>query len=137
MPLIKPKLKTCSICQKPSVLFKSKPATCYICARKYFKPPQANKTVNPIRKVSHKQSKLLREYSRLREQYLRQHPICQAKVKCSGRIASEIHHKMGRGKYLCDTTLFLSVCRECHNWITEFSNEAIALGLSESRLKTN
>lgn len=135
MPLIKPKLKTCSICQKPSILFQSKPATCYNCARKHFKPIQASKTTKPIQKVSDKQSKLLREYSRLREQYLRQHPICQAKVKCKGRIASDLHHQKGRGKYLCDTTFFLSTCRECHDWITEHSKEAIELGLSVSRLQ--
>lgn len=130
MSSIKVKSKHCKECNHFGPLFSK--GRCKNCAQKTYKP--LSKTQTKIKKVSTKLSKELRRYSALREQYLRQHPICQAKVKCRGKLATDIHHMKGRGKYLLDTTKFLSVCRDCHDWITEFSNEAIELGLSESRL---
>lgn len=59
--------------------------------------------------------------------------FCKAMQKGCLVHATDNHHKRGRGKYLLDETTWLPVCRNCHNWITEHSTEAITLGFSEKR----
>jgi hypothetical protein len=39
----------------------------------------------------------------------------------------------GRGKYHLDTSTWLSVCRNCHDWIEKNPEEAKELGYSQSR----
>lgn len=29
--------------------------------------------------------------------------------------ASDLHHKKGRGKFLCEKSTFMALCRSCHN----------------------
>jgi len=87
-----------------------------------------------MRKYSKKRSKLNSEYSKLRKQFLEQYPVCQAKIFNCTTSSSDVHHTKGRGKYLNDTSTWLSVCRNCHNWIEENPNEAKQLGFSKSRL---
>jgi len=43
-------------------------------------------------------------------------PSCEC---CQKRDAQDIHHKLplGRGGKLCDTRIFMAVCRPCHNLI--------------------
>lgn len=66
----------------------------------------------PLRRVSKKRQKQLREYSVLREQYLETHRGCAV---CGERRATEIHHMaQRRGEMLNDPVWFLAVCRECH-----------------------
>jgi len=31
------------------------------------------------------------------------------------QAASDLHHKKGRGKFLCDKSSFMALCRPCHN----------------------
>lgn len=45
--------------------------------------------------------------------------------------ASECHHKAStHGKYLLDETLWLPVCRVCHQYLTDNARWAIASGFS-------
>lgn len=86
-----------------------------------------------IKKVSKKMAKANNAYSKLRKIFLSNHAICHAKIyKCSLH-ATEVHHKKGRGKYHLDTTTWLPVCRNCHNWIENNPAEAIELGFSQPR----
>lgn len=90
----------------------------------------------PIRRVSSKRSKQLREYAKLRKEYLEYHPFCQASIKIHGLDeekvilnrgwvgsvviprSTEIHHVARRyGSRLNDTTKWLSVCRDMHQRI--------------------
>jgi hypothetical protein len=70
-----------------------------------------------MKKVSTKLAQEQREYSKLRKTWLAEHPMCQAK-----------------GKYLLDVSTWLSVCRNCHNWIEVNPQDAKELGFSISRI---
>lgn len=90
-----------------------------------------------MRNLSKKRAAEERLYTKNRKEHLEEFPYCQAEVMCCGLLAVEIHHKKGRiGKLLNDRKYFLSVCRNCHNWIEEHVTEAKERGLSLSRLST-
>jgi hypothetical protein len=101
------------------------------------KPIKTEKKVKkPIAKVSEKKKQGLKEYKKVRADYLTAHPVCQ--VDGCRRFASEIHHRAGRaGDLLCDASHFLAVCRTCHQKITINSAWAFEKGYSESRLSVN
>lgn len=88
----------------------------------------------PIKKISTRLRNLAKKYSQLREEFLKNHPLCEAHLHDCTRIATDIHHKRGRGKYLLDITTWLSVCRRCHQWIETRPKQAKELGLSDTRL---
>ena len=64
--------------------------------------------------VSKKQQKKLREYSKLRKEYLEEHPLCECGC---GRKSRDIHHKAGRGSNLNRVETWMAVCRPCHDEI--------------------
>jgi ssDNA-binding Zn-finger/Zn-ribbon topoisomerase 1 len=33
------------------------------------------------------------------------------------QAASDLHHKKGRGKFLCDKSSFMALCRPCHTYL--------------------
>ena len=55
--------------------------------------------------------------------------------KVSKKLAKQQreYSKKGRGKYLLDTSTWLSVCRNCHNWIETHPEDAKELGFSISK----
>ncbi len=75
-----------------------------------------------------------REYSKLRKEFLSKHPMCQAKIHNCSLKSTDVHHMKGRGKYHLDITTWLSVCRNCHNWIEVNPEDAKDLGFSISRV---
>lgn len=86
---------------------------------------------SPINKVSKTRGKALREYAKVRKEYLEVYYVCAV----CGFYAKEIHHKKGRvGKLLCDSKLFLSVCSSCHKTITDNPKWATEKGYSLDRL---
>ena len=140
------KTKICSNCNKECFLWKSKPYNyCKECWAKYKasestsspKPtnlPQKDKSVlKRIKSVSDKKLVELAEYRVVRDQYLKDHPICEF-YTCDCREI-ELHHKKSRKYYLCDASIFMSVCREHHNWIHENDAEARELGYLLSSLE--
>jgi len=148
------KLKICSVCNDPCVLWVSTPKMCRNCAvlskakekqqqarltqtedgaeAKVF-PVKKYQTVQ-IKKVSTRQQRLNTAYNVQAKVYKKNNPVCKARVKCIGSQTTDVHHKKGRGEYLLDESTWLPVCRECHNWINENNKQAMALGLCESRL---
>jgi hypothetical protein len=105
----------------------------YIRRDKIFEP--AKKKTKPIPKFSKKTRIKIGEYSTLRKDFLEAHPLCMAKLEECTRIATDIHHKQGRGKFFLVIKTWLGVCRNCHHWIENHPKEAKELGLSDSRLK--
>lgn len=85
-----------------------------------------------LRKVSSKHKRQLGVYYAVRENYLQNHPICEA---CKIRLSTEIHHMKGRGKHLCNTDYFMAVDRGCHRWIHDHPAEARTLGLLISKFQ--
>lgn len=88
-----------------------------------------------MRKVSKKLAQEQREYSKLRKTWLTDHPMCQAKINRCTLRSTDVHHKKGRGKHLLDVNTWLSVCRNCHNWIETHPEDAKELGFSISKSK--
>ncbi len=94
-----------------------------------------------LKPVSTKRAGQLREYAKLRKQFLEDHPFCQVAIEehaadeavivrifkdCSALLiagqhiprATEIHHKnKRRGAMLNDTKHWMAVCRENHERI--------------------
>lgn len=70
-----------------------------------------------IKPIANKMGKDLKEYGKLRKQFLEDNPMCAVFPKLK---AVEVHHKKGRGKYLLDTTTWLAVSQEGHNKIHDY-----------------
>ena len=70
----------------------------------------------PLRRVSRKRAQALKIYRVSKSDYLSVHPTCEV---CAESEATDIHHKLplGRGGKLNDSSIFLAVCRVCHNKI--------------------
>ena len=75
----------------------------------------------PLRPVSKKREKALKEYYELRKEYLSATETCEV---CGRRDATQIHH-MGtpggvkRGSNLNNVETWLGVCSECHRKIED------------------
>lgn len=92
------------------------------------KPLKPRKTTarKAIRKVSDKQAKVLKEYAKLRKQYLEKYPLCRVVRSefaphfhlCPNQ-STQVHHIRRRGKYLLDTSTWLACCAECHTFIEQ------------------
>ena len=69
----------------------------------------------PIRKVSLKRAKQLREYLPKRNTFIAAHPVCQM---CHNARATDVHHGWGRiGELLNDEEHWFALCRTCHDFI--------------------
>lgn len=99
-----------------------------------------------VRKMGERRRGLQARYSSLRYLYLSKHRYCEARIACDevvqdrhGKrtiraLATDIHHKRGRGRYYLDTTTWLAVCRACHMHIEAFPLEAYEHGWSERKV---
>lgn len=77
----------------------------------------------------------LREYKKVRENYLSKQINCEAELSGCNFEANQIHHKKGRmGNLLIDDKYFLAVCGNCHHWIENNPVQAKELGFSLDRL---
>lgn len=99
-------------------------------------PKPEKRTKKPKQKIKPKSKKREREeriYSVERLIFLSENPKCQCGLDgCTG-LSTEVHHKKGRrGRLLMDKRFWLAVCRNCHDYITEHSKQAIKLGFSLS-----
>lgn len=74
--------------------------------------PTKSKRIKPI---SDKKLEELKEYRLLRDAYMKNHEICE--VKGCSRLSQDLHHKKPRAYYLCDTSIFMATCRQCHTKI--------------------
>jgi len=67
-----------------------------------------------LRPVSKKRAKQIKEYAKVRQEYLSLNPSCEI----CGKSGTQIHHKKGRfQERLNDKNFFMSVCSCCHQWI--------------------
>lgn len=77
-----------------------------------------------LRRVSAKLSKELKRYYVLRDRFLKQKKVCEI----CGSMATEVHHKKGRGKYLNDVSTWMAVERICHQMIHNSTIRAREMG---------
>lgn len=109
--------------------------------------------------MSKKRSKLNVEYSRLRKDFLEAHPYCQVTIQNMGVTEEEVirgggttvirgdlayfprsvdvHHMKRRGKYFLDTSSWLAVSRQAHDWIHSNPKEATEMGWLIPRSQEN
>lgn len=105
--------------------------------RKTLKPQKQMKR-KAVKKISDKMLGKVDKYKVLRISFLKENPICFAKLQGCTKEATDIHHTMGRtGDLFLDYSTWIGVCRHCHTWIETHPNEAKELGLSASRLSKN
>lgn len=88
--------------------------------------------LKPIKRQSLKREQEQKIYTILRRNFLKK-PENRFCAVYRNRLATEVHHKKGRGKYFLDVSTWLAVCREAHVKITEDSAWAIENGYSECR----
>lgn len=127
--MITPKLKMCAGCNELKHIWKShkKDKFCKECWYKQ-EPPKK------LAPVSKKMKETMDEYTKKRVAFLALNPSCQAALVGCTRIATDVHHKAGRGANHNNINTWFAVCRSCHKWIEENPAEAKELGYSESRI---
>ena len=94
-------------------------------------PPSFKKRIRPMSKKRQNDNK---EYLKRRKVYLDAHPLCEAfwliwPNEPKRPAATEIHHKLGRGKYLLDESTWCAISRQAHWFIHRNHGKARKLGL--------
>ncbi len=89
------------------------------------KPAKKKLRQKPVRKCSPQMRKLLKDYQRVRVEYLIEHQLCEV---CGKEQSKQIHHKKGRGKLLCEKKFFLAIDDGCHRRIHEQPAWAYEMG---------
>ncbi|VXC99527.1 hypothetical protein [Sphingobacterium multivorum] len=131
--MIKRKTSECVGCGKVRQIYAKH--LCPYCYEKQRKKTPLPKPTKPIPKLSKTRKKELPIYSKKAKEHKEKYPYCQAKLEGCTHFTEETHHMKGRGKYYLDESTFLSLCKNCHDIITEHSAFAIREGFSISRLK--
>jgi hypothetical protein len=128
--ILKQKLKQCDSCGELKVIWKSSGTgglklckQCWSC-QKHSDSAQKPTTIS---RVSAKRAKKDAEYSKLRERYLTENPLCMIKGPNCTHFATDVHHSFNGANrdafYLVQSTWF-AVCRADHVMIHE--NPALA-----------
>ena len=130
------KLKECDSCGKTTVIWKNHEGFkyckyCWSCQNPKNKDNTQKPTDYKIPQVSSKKKKKDQEYLKLRERYLTENHLCMVKVTGCTNGATDVHHTFAGSNreafYLVQST-FLSVCRNCHDWIHAHPAEARTMG---------
>jgi cytochrome c553 len=128
---MKLKLKQCDSCGQMRPIWKSSGTgglkLCKNCWSCHKSGDAEQKPTNTIPRVSAKRAKKDAEYSKLRERYLTENPLCMVNVNGCMHNATDIHHTFAGSNrdafYLVQST-WLGVCRSCHDWIHNHPEEA-------------
>jgi hypothetical protein len=130
------KLKICDGCQKETVIWKNHEGFkyckyCWSCQKAINSDSTQKPTDYKIPQVSSKRKKKDAEYSKLRERFLTENPLCMVKVNGCGHGATDVHHtRSGSDRdafYLVQST-WLAVCRNCHQYVHEHPEESRIMG---------
>jgi cytochrome c553 len=126
------KLKTCDGCGLQRPIWKSSGTgglkLCKQCWSCHKSGEDTQKpTSSEIPRVSAKRAKKDAEYTKLRQRYLTENPLCMVNVNGCMHNATDIHHTFAGSNrdafYLVQST-WLGVCRSCHDWIHNHPEEA-------------
>ncbi len=130
------KLKICDGCQKETVIWKNHEGFkyckyCWSCQKAINSDSSQKPTDYKIPQVSSKRKKKDQEYSKLRQRYLTENPLCMIKVKGCTHFATDVHHTFNGANrdafYLVQST-WMSLCRNCHDWVHNSPKEAREMG---------
>mgnify|MGYP003634956779 FL=1 len=133
--MIKQKKKLCNNCNTEQFIWKNDKGSkyCKNCWQKSKVKTTKPLKRKPINQKSKKMQILDQAYIKLRKKFMEENPICQCSMHCCNGAATDCHHKKGRGKYHLVVNTWMSVCRQCHNWIHDNPKEAQELGFLESK----
>jgi hypothetical protein len=116
------KLKTCDSCGLKKPIWKSSGTgglklckQCWSCQKT---ENNTQKPKNPIPRVSAKKAKQDAEYSKLRQRYLTENPLCMVKWANCTHYSTDVHHIRGgeeRSVYYLIQSEWAAVCRTCHS----------------------
>lgn len=120
--MIRRKKKICTSCKNEEYIFSSH--LCKICFGKlHTNPLKARSIINKISKIGIERNN---KYKILRDEYMKNHPICE--FEGCNNMEITLHHKSGRiGENLFKD--FCSLCMEHHNWVHDNPKEAKELKL--------
>jgi hypothetical protein len=130
------KLKTCDGCQKETVIWKNHEGFkyckyCWSCQKAINSDSSQKPTDYKIPQVSSKRAKKDAEYTKLRQRYLTENPLCMIKGPNCTHYATDVHHSFAGSNrdafYLVQSTWF-AVCRADHNMIHENPADARIMG---------
>ncbi len=82
----------------------------------------------PLRRVSKKLAKGLRAYSKLRRDFLVDHPNCEITRDGCTHQSTQVHHGAGRGTNLNEIGTWFAICGNCHLWLHANARTARLLG---------
>lgn len=113
------KSKSCAGCNRESKIWKRVDGKgyCQSCSKSLSAKKQSIK--QPLAQRSAKKVKLDDQYSKLRRQFLLEHPVCQAHLPGCSQVSTDVHHTQGRGKNYLRVETWVSLCRACHKTIEE------------------
>jgi hypothetical protein len=80
----------------------------------------------PIRRISAKRAREMKEYTRLRAEFMAARPTCE---RCSTRASKECHHKAKRGINYLNVSTWAALCHACHRKVHENPSWARENGL--------
>lgn len=86
--------------------------------------PKKKYRINPFSK---KKLEQLKTYRKLRDDYMSNNTICEFEG-CNNK-ADDLHHKRPRSVFLNDVSVFMAVCRSCHDKIHSKHIKKYLLGL--------
>ncbi len=92
-------------------------------AKGEVKNNKPKKRINPF---SDNKLEEMATYRPLRNEYMYKHGFCE--FKGCHRLSNDLHHKKPRKTHLCDVTVFMAVCRSCHDWIHSHHNQSVTMG---------
>jgi hypothetical protein len=129
------KKKICDGCQIENFIWKTVAGKkyCLPCSQRLFPYKQKTQVKKFISPISEGRAKSLKKYRVVRDQYLKDHPICEFPGCQDMKV--ELHHKCGRvGELLTNSNYFCSLCNSHHKFCELNPLEAQRLGLSKKRL---
>lgn len=119
-------------CHREVIKFRSTDK-CYCAEHRYVVLKQNKKKIVKIKQISDKRAVQLKEYSKLRKEFLKEHPMCAVYPYLK---SNQVHHIRGRvGSLLNDVRYFLAVSPEGHTQIEMNPDWARSKGFIEKRLK--
>jgi hypothetical protein len=140
-------MKVCDVGQhEVTVLFHSRKPNRPSCCKNCYRPEQSiarkEKVATKvcikakhyvIAKVSRNRQDALKTYRKRRDDYFKEHPICEF-PDCNSQDIT-LHHMKGRiGAFLTDIRYFKSLCGKHHRYVEENPLESFKLRLSVKRL---
>lgn len=114
----------CIECGSTPVEFNGLCASCSAQKRKEERQAKKSKVAKPVNKVSEKKAAELKEYAKLKKEFLNHKMKCELVLPGCFVSSYEVHHTSLSEKNFLNTDTWMAICRSCHKKVeTEMSAE--------------